>query len=82
MVCMHKSSCLLWQTAEAGYRRLTPDQPVGLKHSGYVISLDRVVKVCIYCESAPLSNPQHHIAHVDANLKFAANHFGLDLNML
>ena len=31
--------------AEPGYRRLAPGQPVGLKHSGYVITLERVVKV-------------------------------------
>ncbi len=30
--------------AEEGYRRLTPDQPVGLRHTGYVIFLETVVK--------------------------------------
>lgn len=30
---------------EKGYKRLTPDQPVGLRHAGYVISVQRVIKV-------------------------------------
>ncbi|XP_051965125.1 glutamine--tRNA ligase [Xyrauchen texanus] len=29
---------------EKGYKRLTPDQPVGLRHAGYVITVDRVIK--------------------------------------
>eukprot|EP00058_Branchiostoma_floridae_P016232 XP_002601720.1 hypothetical protein BRAFLDRAFT_121196 [Branchiostoma floridae] len=29
---------------EKGYRRLTPDQPVGLRHAGYVITLESMVK--------------------------------------
>uniref|UniRef100_A0A671KSA0 Glutamine--tRNA ligase n=1 Tax=Sinocyclocheilus anshuiensis TaxID=1608454 RepID=A0A671KSA0_9TELE len=29
---------------EKGYKRLTPDQPVGLRHAGYVISVQRVIK--------------------------------------
>nr|XP_033782100.1 glutamine--tRNA ligase [Geotrypetes seraphini] len=29
---------------EKGYKRLTPDQPVGLRHAGYVISVQSVVK--------------------------------------
>ena len=33
------------QYAEPGYRRLAPSQPVGLKHTGYVITLEKVEKV-------------------------------------
>ncbi|XP_051526111.1 glutamine--tRNA ligase [Myxocyprinus asiaticus] len=29
---------------EKGYKRLTPDQPVGLRHAGYVITVQRVIK--------------------------------------
>ncbi|KAG9336064.1 hypothetical protein JZ751_003330 [Albula glossodonta] len=29
---------------EKGYKRLTPEQPVGLRHAGYVITLQRVIK--------------------------------------
>ena len=35
------------QEAEPGYRRLAPGQPVGLRHSSYVISLERVIKVVL-----------------------------------
>ena len=30
---------------EKGYKRLTPEQPVGLRHAGYVISVQKVIKV-------------------------------------
>uniref|UniRef100_A0A8C5FN23 Probable glutamine--tRNA ligase n=1 Tax=Gadus morhua TaxID=8049 RepID=A0A8C5FN23_GADMO len=30
---------------EKGYKRLTPDQPVGLRHAGYVITVQKVIKV-------------------------------------
>lgn len=30
---------------EKGYKRLTPEQPVGLRHAGYIISVQRVIKV-------------------------------------
>lgn len=33
------------QVAEKGFRRLTPDQSVGLKYAGMVIKLHKVVKV-------------------------------------
>ena len=33
------------QTAEPDYRRLTLSQPVGLKHTGYVITVNNVIKV-------------------------------------
>lgn len=33
------------QIAEKGYRRLTPDQSVGLRHAGYVIKVEDVKKV-------------------------------------
>uniref|UniRef100_A0A8C2KXB1 Glutamine--tRNA ligase n=1 Tax=Cyprinus carpio TaxID=7962 RepID=A0A8C2KXB1_CYPCA len=33
------------EVMEKGYKRLTPDQPVGLRHAGYVISVQRVIKV-------------------------------------
>ncbi|XP_053576782.1 glutamine--tRNA ligase [Bombina bombina] len=32
------------EVMEKGYKRLTPDQPVGLRHAGYVISVKNVVK--------------------------------------
>lgn len=32
------------QVGEKGYRRLTPNQPVGLRHAGYVISVSKVLK--------------------------------------
>ncbi|KAJ9575206.1 hypothetical protein L9F63_025843 [Diploptera punctata] len=32
------------EVAEKGYRRLTPDQPVGLRHAGYVIVVSKVIK--------------------------------------
>lgn len=36
---------LLLQVMEKGYKRLTPEQPVGLRHAGYVISVQKVIKV-------------------------------------
>uniref|UniRef100_A0A8C9WEV8 Glutamine--tRNA ligase n=1 Tax=Scleropages formosus TaxID=113540 RepID=A0A8C9WEV8_SCLFO len=33
------------EVMEKGYKRLTPDQPVGLRHAGYVISLQKSIKV-------------------------------------
>lgn len=33
---------------EKGFKRLTPEQPVGLRHAGYVISLQKVIKVGIW----------------------------------
>lgn len=32
------------EVMEKGYKRLTPDQPVGLRHAGYIISVQRVIK--------------------------------------
>ncbi|PSN34384.1 putative glutamine--tRNA ligase [Blattella germanica] len=32
------------EVGEKGYRRLTPDQPVGLRHAGLVIALSKVIK--------------------------------------
>lgn len=32
------------QVLEKGYKRLTPDQPVGLRHSGYVITVKEVLR--------------------------------------
>lgn len=32
------------QVLEKGYKRLTPDQPVGLRHSGYVISVTEIIR--------------------------------------
>lgn len=40
---------------EKGYKRLTPDQPVGLRHAGYVISVQRVIKV--KCHSISSHDP-------------------------
>lgn len=31
-------------TSDKGYRRLTPQQPVGLKHAGYVISVEKILR--------------------------------------
>lgn len=36
---------LRFQVMEKGYKRLTPEQPVGLRHAGYVISVQKVIKV-------------------------------------
>uniref|UniRef100_A0A665SZ10 Glutamine--tRNA ligase n=1 Tax=Echeneis naucrates TaxID=173247 RepID=A0A665SZ10_ECHNA len=33
------------EVMEKGYKRLTPEQPVGLRHAGYVISVQKVIKV-------------------------------------
>uniref|UniRef100_A0A3Q3ETX9 Glutamine--tRNA ligase n=1 Tax=Labrus bergylta TaxID=56723 RepID=A0A3Q3ETX9_9LABR len=33
------------EVMEKGYKRLTPDQSVGLRHAGYVISVQKVIKV-------------------------------------
>jgi len=33
------------QVMEKGYKRLTPDQPVGLRHAGYVVSFQKAIKV-------------------------------------
>ena len=45
------TSCV--QVMEKGYKRLTPDQPVGLRHAGYVITVQKVIKVSLlvslYC---------------------------------
>ncbi|KAM9475502.1 glutamine--tRNA ligase [Clarias gariepinus] len=32
------------EVIEKGYKRLTPEQPVGLRHAGYIISVQRVIK--------------------------------------
>ncbi|KAE8612329.1 hypothetical protein XENTR_v10012814 [Xenopus tropicalis] len=32
------------EVMEKGYKRLTPEQPVGLRHAGYVISVQNIVK--------------------------------------
>ncbi|XP_061687575.1 glutamine--tRNA ligase isoform X2 [Syngnathoides biaculeatus] len=32
------------EVMEKGYKRLTPEQPVGLRHAGYVISVKKVIK--------------------------------------
>uniref|UniRef100_W5L592 Glutamine--tRNA ligase n=1 Tax=Astyanax mexicanus TaxID=7994 RepID=W5L592_ASTMX len=32
------------EVMEKGYKRLTPDQSVGLRHAGYIISVQRVIK--------------------------------------
>ena len=34
---------VVFQKAEKGYRRLTPDQPVGLKYTGQVLNVESVV---------------------------------------
>ncbi|XP_069795589.1 glutamine--tRNA ligase isoform X3 [Narcine bancroftii] len=35
------------EVMEKGYKRLTPEQPVGLRHAGYVISIQTVIKPCL-----------------------------------
>ncbi|KAM3914959.1 glutamine--tRNA ligase [Leptodactylus fuscus] len=32
------------EVMEKGYKRLTPDQPVGLRHTGYVISVQNIIR--------------------------------------
>ncbi|KAL3064475.1 hypothetical protein OYC64_000689 [Pagothenia borchgrevinki] len=32
------------EVMEKGYKRLTPDQPVGLRHAGYIISVQKIIK--------------------------------------
>ncbi|XP_051913485.1 glutamine--tRNA ligase [Hippocampus zosterae] len=32
------------EVMEKGYKRLTPEQPVGLRHAGYVISVKKIIK--------------------------------------
>lgn len=32
------------EVMEKGYKRLTPEQPVGLRHAGYIISFQKVIK--------------------------------------
>uniref|UniRef100_W5NB53 Glutamine--tRNA ligase n=1 Tax=Lepisosteus oculatus TaxID=7918 RepID=W5NB53_LEPOC len=32
------------EVMEKGYKRLTPEQPVGLRHAGYIISVQQVIK--------------------------------------
>lgn len=41
------------QVMEKGYKRFTPEQSVGLRHAGYIISLQKIVKVgmCMSLES-------------------------------
>lgn len=37
-------NCYVQEEQEEGYRRLAPGQPVGLRHTGYVVTLETVVK--------------------------------------
>lgn len=32
---------------EKGYKRLTPGQPVGLRHTGYIIAVQNIIKVSL-----------------------------------
>ena len=34
------------QTGDKNYKRLTCSQPVGLRHAGYIICVENVIKVC------------------------------------
>lgn len=43
------------QVMEKGYKRLTPEQPVGLRHAGYVISVQKVIKVNVQVISFNIS---------------------------
>ena len=49
------------QVGEKDYRRLTLNQPVGLRHAGLVIAVKDVVKVCVPLSSW-LKNPVLGIA--------------------
>lgn len=42
------------QTGEKGYRRLTPDQPVGLRHAHCYLTLENVIKVFQYYTTPPI----------------------------
>ncbi|XP_058499969.1 glutamine--tRNA ligase [Solea solea] len=44
------------EVMEKGYKRLTPEQPVGLRHAGYVISVQKVLK-----------DPQGKVVEVEVN---------------
>uniref|UniRef100_A0A671KSV0 Glutamine--tRNA ligase n=1 Tax=Sinocyclocheilus anshuiensis TaxID=1608454 RepID=A0A671KSV0_9TELE len=40
------------EVMEKGYKRLTPDQPVGLRHAGYVISQNGMCELEVTCASS------------------------------
>ena len=42
------------QTEEKGYHRLTPDQPVGLRHAHCYLTLENVIKVLQYYTTPPI----------------------------
>ena len=44
-VCVCVPDIFSLQVMEKGYKRLTPDQPVGLRHAGYVVPGQPVIKV-------------------------------------
>ena len=37
------------EESRKGFRRLTPNQPVGLKYTSSIISVQHIVKVCLIC---------------------------------
>ena len=45
LVYIERSDFLLGEGGKKGFRRLTPDQPVGLKYTSSAISVQHVVKV-------------------------------------
>eukprot|EP00124_Ichthyophonus_hoferi_P002116 Ihof_evm16s132 gene=Ihof_evmTU16s132 len=58
------------EVMEKGYRRLTPDQPVGLKHRGIVITVKEMIRgengevvelMCEYAEVTPDNKPKTFI---------------------
>uniref|UniRef100_A0A7N8WKD3 Probable glutamine--tRNA ligase n=1 Tax=Mastacembelus armatus TaxID=205130 RepID=A0A7N8WKD3_9TELE len=62
------------EVMEKGYKRLTPEQPVGLRHAGYVISVQKVIKVSMVelevtcCSSETAEKPKAFIHWVSQPL--------------
>ena len=77
------------ESGEKGYRRLTKDQPVGLRYAGYVLKFLKVVKkdgkgnpIEIEVEATPVDKveckPKAFIHWVDGSSKTIGNNFILD----
>uniref|UniRef100_A0A7N6AFV4 glutamine--tRNA ligase n=1 Tax=Anabas testudineus TaxID=64144 RepID=A0A7N6AFV4_ANATE len=47
------------EVMEKGYKRLTPEQPVGLRHAGYVISVQKVIKPAGQVHKQPQFQHKH-----------------------
>lgn len=67
----HHCWILALQEEEKGYRRLTPQQSVGLRHCGYIIKVQEVVKdasgkvdhLKVLCEPAAEGNKPKAFIH-------------------